>query len=219
MRRALILTASLVSLAGLVTVVHRGVHKRARREVRFDPVVVGTTEADGWRAYYDRDFITGFRLLLSLMRAQFGLGPLDSLRAAYAAVRAQMAFAPKANDHDAARRWLTRFYSLSPRLDGVTASDLAEAELDYWIVHRRIVDEDDKTPLIDAFAHLHMQIFGGDPVSMRPSAEQRTLACNAVDRITGKTSTDPSQDWKLAREHLISAYQLALAASPARSSP
>ena len=119
------------------------------------------------------------------MREQFSLGPIDSIRAAHAAVRAQMAFAPKENDPDTALRWLTRFYSLSPRRDGVAAIDLAHAELDYWIVHRQIVDNADKTPLIDAFAHLHSLLFGGDQATMRPSAEQRTLACNAVDRITG----------------------------------
>jgi hypothetical protein len=185
-----------------------------RKAPRFDPVVVGTIEADGWRAYYDRDVVTGFRLLSRLMREQFALGPIDSIRAAHGAVRAQMAFAPKENDPDAALRWLTRFYSLSPRRDGVAAIELARAELDYWIVHRQIVDNADKTPLIDAFAHLHSLLFGGDQATMRPSAEQRTLACNAADRITGKSSADPAEDWRLARYHLISAYQFAIDASP-----
>lgn len=181
---------------------------------RFDPIVVGTIEADGWRAYYERDFVTGFSLLLRLMREQFALGPLDTIRNAHAAIRAQRAFAPKTNDEAATLRWLTRFYTLSPRRVGVEASDLAHAELDYWIVHRRIVADADKTPLVDALARLHALLFGGSEDGQRQSAEQRTLACNAVDRITSRTSANPDQDWRLVRTHLIAAYLCAVAASP-----
>lgn len=216
MRRTGLLFAGIAGISGLVAVMLRRDEARTSETVRFDPAVVGTIEADGWRAYYDRDLVAGFGLLLRLMREQFALGPIDSIRAAHAAVRAQMAFAPKANDLDAALRWLTRFYTLSPRRGGVAAIDLACAELDYWIVHRRIVDDADKTPLIDAFAHLHGLLFGGDPATMRPSAEHRTLACNAVDRITGKSSADPAEDWRLVRHHLIAAYQFAVDASPSR---
>jgi hypothetical protein len=180
---------------------------------RFDPVAVGTTEADGWRAYYDRDFVAGFRLLLRLMRQQFGLGPLDALRATHAAVRAQMAFAPKVNDLDVACRWLSRFYAISPRRGGVTAEDLAHAELDYWVVHRRVASDDDQAPLIDAFVRLHALLFGGDATSLRRSAELRTEACNVVDRITSGRSTDIEQDWQQIREHLIAAYSHAVEAS------
>jgi hypothetical protein len=205
---------SAIGVASAVAVARRRGSVRPEKDVRFNPVAVGTIEADGWRAYYDRDYVTGFRLLLRLMRQQFGLGPLGAIRAAYAAVRAQRAFAPVANDLDATLRWLTRFYELSPGRDGVAPVDLARAELDYWVVHRRIVDETDKRDLVDAFTRLHILLFGGDEAAMRPSAEQRTLACNAVDRITGKRSTDPEGDWRLAREHLIAGYQLAVAASP-----
>ncbi|HEX5167291.1 MAG TPA: hypothetical protein VFV93_17925 [Thermomicrobiales bacterium] len=218
MRRMFVVWVALVSVAGFVAVARRRGATRPDRSIRFDPVVVGTIEADGWRAYYDRDFVTGFRLLLRLMREQFGLGPLGAIRAAHAAVRAQRAFAPVANDLDATLRWLTRFYELSPRRDGVAAVDLARAELDYWIVHRRIVDQADKRELVDAFTRLHVLLFGGDEVTMRPSAEQRTLACNTVDRITGKRSLDLEGDWRSAREHLIAAYQLAVAASPVQAS-
>lgn len=181
----------------------------SQRQPVFDPVFLANTEADGWRAYYDRDFVQGFRLLLRLVRGQMGLGALDSLRAAYYAVRAQMAFAPKANDPDAARTFLTRFYLIAPHRDGVEPADLADAELDYWVVHRQIVHQEDKAALVDSFARLHTLLFGGDIVTMRPSAEQRTLACNAVDRITSRRSTDPDHDWSLVRQHLIAAYQLA----------
>lgn len=216
-RRMWVLGVGVVSVVGFVAVARRKVVGDASPRVRFDPIVVGTVEAAGWRAYYDRDFVTGFRLLLRLMHEQFGLGPLDTIRAAHAAVRAQRAFVPTSNDHAAALRWLTRFYAHSPRRDGVAAIDLAHAELDYWIVHRQIVDEDDKSALVDAFARLHTLLFGGDEGEMRPSAEQRTLACNAVDRITSKTSTNPDEDWQRVRRHLIAAYQLAVAASPARA--
>jgi hypothetical protein len=186
----------------------------ARRAPRFDPVAVARIEATAWRAYYDRNFPRGLALLVQLSRSQLGLGPIDALRASHAAVRAQVAFAPMHNDPATALRWLERFYVLSPRRDGVRASDLARAELDYWVVHRRLVGAADKTPLVDALASLHALIFGGSEAAMRPSAELRALACAAVDRITSRTSTDPDGDWRRVEAHLTAAYRLALAASP-----
>ncbi len=210
MRRWLIL--GIVGLSS-VAVARRLNRSSTTVGLNFDPVIVGSIEADGWKAYYDRNMFAGFILLVRLMRQQFRLGPVAALRAAHAAVRAQMAFAPKDNDLDAALRWLTRFYSLSPRNGDVSAEGLAGAELEYWVVHRQIVDMDDKTQLIDAFARLHALLFGGDEATQRQSATERTLACTAVDRITSRKSTNPDHDWHVVRQHLIAAYQAAIAAS------
>lgn len=216
---ALIAGALVGAVAGAGIVVTRRAGGTPRRTPRFDPDTIARIETEGWRAYYDRRFIDGFRLLMELARDEFGLGILGALRASYFAVRGQMAFAGERGDAHKAVRWMTRYYAASPRRDGVAPADLAAAELDYWVVHRRLVRQDDKTGLIDSFARLHALIFGGTPEAMRASAEQRTLACNAVDRITGRTSTDIDADWRLVREHLTNAYRLATAAGQRYASP
>jgi hypothetical protein len=215
MRRTLLVMLGLGGVGAAVTfaVRRRQGRSRAERAPDFDPDEVARVEVAAWRAYYDRDFRRVLLLLLRLMRGQFRLGPLDTVRAALHAARAQKAFAPRQDDPDAALHHLTRFYSIAPRRTGIDPATVAQAELDYWIVHRRLVDEDDKTGLIDALARLHSLLFGGSAEQQRPSAEQRALACDAVDRVTGRNSTDPDQDWARAEVHLRAAYGLAVRAS------
>lgn len=211
MRRTILVLLGLggVGAAAAVVLRRRSRGDRPASEPGFDPDEVARIEAAAWRAYYDRDFRRGLLLVLRLVRGQFRLGPLDTVRAAADAVRAQMAFAPRQNDPDAALRYLTRFYELAPRRAGVSAEDLARAELEYWVVHRELVQQEDKTQLVEALARLHSLLFGGTPEQQQPSAQQRALACNAVDRITGGTSTDPEQDWAQVEVHLAAAYWLA----------
>jgi hypothetical protein len=211
MRRTLLVVLGLGWIGAALAVAAR---RRGRRHVarapEFDPDEVARIEVAAWRAYYDRDFRRGLLLMLQLMHRQLRLGPLDTVLAALHAVRAQKAFAPHRNDPYAALRYLTRFYALAPRREGVDPAKLARAELDYWIAHRRLANEDDKTGLTDALARLHSLLFGGSAAQQRPSAEQRTLACNAVDRVTGRLSADPEQDWAMAEVHLRAAYWLAV---------
>jgi hypothetical protein len=214
MRRVVLVTLGLggVGAAAIVAAGRRRARPRAERGPGFDPDEVARIEVAAWRAYYDRDFRRGLLLMLRLVCGQFRLGPLDTLRAALHAVRAQKSFAPRLNDPEAALRQLTRFYAIAPRRAGVDPGELAQAELDYWVVHRRLVEQEDKAGLTDALARLHSLLFGGSAAQQRPSAEQRMLACTAVDRITGGASTDPDQDWARAEVHLRAAYWLAVRA-------
>jgi hypothetical protein len=188
----------------------RATHAPAR-EPRFDPDAVARLEVAGWRAYYDRDFLKGAVILFRLLRGQVAATPLGALRASYFALRGQMAFAGERGDRQRALDWMTRFYAAAPRRSGVAPEALAAAEIDYWVEHRRLVHQDDKAALTDALARLHALVFGGTLDAQRPSAAQRTLACNAVDRITGRRSTNPARDWALAEQHLRDGYRLAVA--------
>lgn len=189
----------------------------ARSEPTFDPAVVARLEVAGWKAYYARNPIGAVAVLARLARGQFAMSRGATLRATYYAVRGQAAYAGKRGNPATALRWMTRFYAITPRRAGVDADELAAAEIDYWVEHRRLVADEDKTALIDALARLHALLFGGVAEAMRASAEQRTLACNAVDRVTGRRSPDPARDWLLAEEHLRRGYELAVAAGSAAS--
>ena len=68
--------------------------KMAER-VMFDPERMAYLETEGWRAYYDRKWLRAFLLLATLCREQFRLPYVASLRAAYYATRASLAFAPR----------------------------------------------------------------------------------------------------------------------------
>jgi hypothetical protein len=178
--------------------------------VAFDPERMARLETEGWRAYYDRKWLRAFFLLATLCREQFRLPYLASLRAAYYATRASLAFAPKRNRPELARAYLRKFYRLArPALDFAFEPErVADLELRYWVVHRELVDAADKAPLERSLAELHAAIFGTGVEAMAESGVRRAAAATAVDRITSRRSTDVAADWREVEENLRAAYRL-----------
>jgi hypothetical protein len=189
----------------------------------FDPDRMAYLETEGWRAYYDRKWLRAFFLLARLCREQFRLSFLGSLRAAYYATRASLAFAPKRNRPEVARDYLAKFYRLARPAIGVDydAEAVADLELRYWVVHRERVAEADKGPLERSLAELHAAIFGTGAEEMAASGARRAAAATAVDRITSRRSTDVAADWRAVEENLQVAYREILhavdGARPART--
>ncbi len=83
----------------------------------------------------------------------------------------------------------------------------AELEIGYWIEHRRLVGNPDKTSFIEAMTALHSHLFGLPPERMRDSAEWRIRANNTVDLITGGLSKDPEKDWAKLEAELVACYR------------
>src|SRR4051812_30818181 len=95
MRRALAIGGLLV---GVGIAVRSIAGRRAGRETagdqrRFEPEMVARLEVAGWRAYYEHAFGKGLIIMLRLMGGLMGAAPLGVLRAAYYALRGQMAYA------------------------------------------------------------------------------------------------------------------------------
>lgn len=206
------------------------------RPLRFDPDRVARLETESWRAYYDRRWLRMARILVAAHREQFGLSPAAALLATISASRAAVAFAPlEGSDLDAARRHLLAYYRRVRAALGTAAgaTTLAERELDYWVVHRRLAIArkanppaaealtDSETlrevaPMTAAFARLHAALFDSTAEIMRPSAEQRALAAVAVDRISGGYSTDVAADWARTEAYLQQTYRAILTVTAAR---
>jgi hypothetical protein len=182
----------------------------------FNPDKVAYYEKAGWEAYYDHKWLKAFWLLVKLNRETFRMSLPTALSAALDTVRASMAFAPVDNDVARAIHYIEKFYAKARRsLDMRTdAKTLAELEMDYWLVHRQLAlqrmqppHEGDLEPLIQSIARLHAALFNSTPEAMRASAEMRALAATAVDRITGKYSTDVAADWREVERYLQKAYR------------
>lgn len=183
---------------------------------RFDPDKVAYYEKAGWEAYYDRKWPRAFWLMVQLNREQFAMSLPLALAAALDVVRASIAFAPLDNDVARAQRFITRFYEKAARRIKFKANPktVAALEMDYWVVHRRLAvargrNPADGTldPLIASLDSLHTALFDASASAIRVSAEERALAAEAVDRITGKRSTTIAADWLLVEEHLRRAYR------------
>lgn len=183
----------------------------------FDPEKVAYYEKAGWEAYYDRRWLRVLRLMVQLNREQFGMALPTAIAAALDIVRASVAFAPVDNDVPAATAHLQRYYAKARRSAGVQAdaATLAELEMDYWVVHRRLAvarrDDPNHTgdiePMVQALTALHAALFDAPPAAMRSSAELRGQAAVAVDRITGGYSTNVAADWREVERLLQQAYR------------
>lgn len=182
----------------------------------FNPDQVAYYEKAGWEAYYDRQWLQAFRLMVQLNRAEFHMPLLTALAAALDIVRASLAFAPVDNDVPAAAEFVRRYYEKARRYVGIRASaeTLSQLEMDYWIVHRKLAvermrtpDLDNTGPLVESLANLHAALFQASPEATRRSAELRALAAKTVDRITGHYSTDIRSDWQQVEAYLQQAYR------------
>ena len=187
---------------------------------------IARIETELWEAYYNRQWLREFRLLIAMHREFFGMGGLTAVAASYDAARAAIAFAPvEGNDIPKVRRFLLRYYEKVRRALNCEASadDLAERELDYWVVHRHVasrrlteinagrpVDDpppDEIEPVVEAFARLHAGLFNSTDEVMRESAVHRARATAVVDRISGRYSPDVPGDWLRVEELLRLAYR------------
>jgi hypothetical protein len=182
----------------------------------FNPGRIAYLEKAGWEAYYDRNWLRVFGLMVQMNREQFCMPLPAAVAGALDIVRASVAFAPVDNDVPAASAHLQNFYEKARRTRRLPADaqTLAGLELDYWVVHRRLAiarkqaphHEGDIEPMVQALAKLHAALFDAPPEAIRRSAELRAAAAKTVDGITGGYSADVPGDWQRIEEYLDEAY-------------
>lgn len=183
----------------------------------FDPDRVAYFEKAGWEAYYDRRWLRVLRLMVQLNREQFAMALPTAIAASVDIVRASRAFAPLDNDVPAATAHLARYYGKARRSAGLQAdaATLAGLEMDYWVVHRQLAialkqapdHSGDIGPMVESLARLHAALFDAPPEAIQRSAELRAEAAAAVDRITGRYSSDVAADWCRVEDRLRQAYR------------
>lgn len=177
---------------------------------RFNPRNTGLYEARLWKAYYDRNWPLALTLLYRLMRSQFNLSPWHAARATYWGIRAAVIFAPAEHDDAKVLDALERFYMVvhsgadarfEPRAAGA-------AELDYWIVHRRLAGQKGMPELVASLAELSAQMYSLPAERVRASAALRAHACDLVDDITGGRQAPTVAAWSAIEETLRRSYTL-----------
>ena len=175
---------------------------------RLNPARIAYFEANGWRAYYERNWLQVLRLIVGLCQEQFHIPFPLSLLAGYYTTRASIAWAPVDHNVQNVLIYLRKFYRIARRYSRLQfdVERVATLELQYFDVHRRLSGKEDKAELIQTMADLHSAIFGITPAQARASAELRVLAMNSVDLITSKTSLDPASDWVKLEEYLRQCY-------------
>jgi len=177
--------------------------------VQLHPERLAELEAGGWRAYYDRDWPRLIRLMVQLNQEQFHIPFPLSVVAAFHVARGSVAWAPVDNDPEQVRHHFRRYYRMARRWSGLTFDPrrAAELEVNYWIEHRRLSGQPDKTAFIDAMTALHSHLFGLPVERVRESAEWRVRANNTVDLITSGTSQEAEADWAKLEDELRQCYR------------
>lgn len=177
-------------------------------QITFEPDQLAEYEAKSWEAYYRRDWLKFLWLITKLGQKQFKFPLGRAIQAAYYIVRASAEWAKPVNNQVKVQKYLKLYYRLARRYSDMVfdPDKVAGLELAYWEVHRRLVDQADKTEYVEVMTQLHSAIFGLTPEQARPSAEARVLASNTVDAIVKRTSTDLNADWARLRENLKKCY-------------
>jgi hypothetical protein len=186
----------------------------------FDPVCLGSFEAEAWVAYYQRRWGTFLRASLGLVREGFGLPWPATLRGAWYVLRANQAWAPYPdNDPQQAQDYMRRFYQLVARHHGETF-DLAEAarrEVQWWRVHRYLQRDEaghdyQLDDLTTALAELYAHVYGVPTERVRAAAAHRAEAMKISDAWVAAGADARSPDVAAERDELVKGYALLRAA-------
>jgi len=105
--------------------------------------------------------------------------------------------------------YLHKFYQVARRYSGLKfdTSHVADLELHYFDVHRRLAGNPEKGEFLQTLIKLHSAIFGISLEQAKESAEWRLQAATTVDLITSHTSTDVEGDWTRLEEYLRRCYR------------
>jgi len=182
----------------------------------FDPVKVGSLEAELWVTYYRRQWARFLVASLRVVHGTFGMDWLRSCHGAWLVLRANQLWAPRTADPDGARRCMTRFYALLLLTHGEPADPAraARLEVDWWAAHRehaRAPGSDDG-PLVTALARLYAHLYNTDVAAVRPAAQHRARAMDISDRWVHGGREPGSPLIAEERDELIRSYTALLAA-------
>lgn len=168
----------------------------------FDAAAVGRLDTDMWRSYYERRPVRLFQQMITLLRTQFGMPPLEAVTNAYRAANAAFVFKDGRSraDYEKALPDLEAYYADMAALSArpFDSHRAAKLELEWWIVHR-----ENPPGLPDALAALQAEIYG---IPAERFAEHARLRAQAMDLRDGKGAAITEADWQRIGELLAASW-------------
>jgi len=174
----------------------------------FDPIRVARYEKDSWVAYYRRRWFTLLRLLIGLVRSTYGLSVWQAIRVGIPLTRAQMAFAPQANDVPKAIEYMRQFFVFiqQQQHEDFDPAEAALAEVSWWVVHRKFFGHSDNPEVAEAVACAYAAAYRIDTALVREAAYHRAQAMVYSDAWV-LSERDPSSPLlKLEEAELLKSY-------------
>jgi hypothetical protein len=174
----------------------------------FDPIKVARYEKDCWVAYYQRRWFALLRLLIGLIRSTYGLSLVQAIRLGLPATRAQLAFAPQANDVPGAIEFMRQFFTQVKAIqhEAYDPLEAARAEVSWWVVHRKFFGDSNRSEVIEAVACAYSAVYNLPPAQLWEAAQYRAEAMVYSDAWV-KSVRDPNSPL-LAQEEtaLVKSY-------------
>lgn len=165
-----------------------------------DPDRVARAETRMWKAYYSGNTARIAVLLVSQLRRQFGLTPVESVRIGFGFARSAMAFRTARGDYE--RTVLPLLVGAYSRLRRATREDFdpgeaARAELAWWVA-RRAPGQNSPEQVGRRIADLYGALYGGPCPAFERAGQLRAEAAALRDR--GGRSADWNRIEALLRE-------------------
>lgn len=162
----------------------------------FDPDKLARYETENWVAYYQKDWPKLLRVSVAMVKEGFGLSWPQAIYGAYLVGRAEIKAAPfPNNDIPAAIAYMTHFMHMIKRIyhTAFDPAEAARAEVNWWVVHRRISNQRDNQALIDALADSYTVMYQLPCSQVQDAAWHRAEAMQYSDRWVagGKLSGSP----------------------------
>ena len=190
-RVVLVLLAAALLLIGIEWSRERFTPRRSDLRV-FDAVAVGQLDTEMWRSYYERRPVRLFEQMITLLRTQYGMRPLEALINAYRAAHAAFVFKDGRSraDYQKALPDLEAYYRdiAAASARPFDSQGAAALELEWWIVHR-----ENPPQLPHALAALEAEIYG---IPAERFAEHARLRAQAMDLRDGQGAAITEADWQ-----------------------
>ncbi len=147
----------------------------------FDPDTLARLELRMWKAYYRRQPVRLFGLLVLAMREQAHVGWPRALAASVFLTRAAAGFATARGDYERFAPDVARGYRLLGLPEHVDAEEVARRELRWWVV-RREIGLSAGVAAGDAITRLYAELYGLPEGAVAEAGRLRGLAAEVRDR-------------------------------------
>jgi hypothetical protein len=181
-RRAWIAAAVMVALVGIGAYAAFSAPSGPRSLRQFEPAQLADLELRMWQAYYAKENVRLFALLVTMMREQYRYSWATATREAFHLARAAATFGNARSNYEPVLPDLEAGYTIARDwLDaGFDPQAVARAELAWWVA-RRIPGQNSPDHVGDLIAESYALLYGTSADAVRKSGRLRARAAAIRD--------------------------------------
>ena len=176
---------------------------------KFDPRRLAYYEKENYVAYYRRRWPRLLVVSISMVKEAYQLSLPQAIYAAYLVARAEMAAAPfPNNDIPRAEAYMRRLFRFLKEMYALNldVAQTAQAEVNWWVVHRRMFAQEQNQELIMALADAMSAFFGRSADTLMDAAVERAQGILYSDQWVRSGMDGASPLLKMEEDALCEGY-------------